>query len=74
MANIAANGWLDASAFHYTRAYLSNAFSTTSLSNERRLALIAKLNRKVPLIVRQCSSNPTSRFARFLPEDLRKLL
>lgn len=74
MANVPESGWLDASAFHYTRAYLSNAFSATSLSNERRLELIAKLNRAVPIIVRQCSSKPTSRFARFLPEELRKLL
>jgi TonB family protein len=74
LANVAQSEWIDSSAFYYTRAYLSNAFSRTSLPNEQRLELIAKLNRKVPVIVRQCSSSPTSRFARFLPEDLRKLL
>ncbi|CAI8977292.1 energy transducer TonB [Pseudomonas sp. YuFO20] len=68
------HAWGDVAAFHYTRAYLSNAFSTTTLSNERRLALIAQLNRKVPVIVRQCMNRPVSRYARFLPEDIRKLL
>jgi hypothetical protein len=44
------------------------------LPNEKRLALIAKLNRKVPIIVRQCLNNPVSRYMRFLPEDIRKML
>lgn len=68
------HAWVDSPAFHYTRAYLSNAFSTTTLSTERRLAMIARMNRKVPFIVRQCLNNPVSRFARFLPEDIRKML
>lgn len=68
------HAWADTAAFYYTRAYLSNAFSTATLSNERRLALIAKMNRKVPLIVRECLNSPVSRFARFLPEDIRELL
>jgi TonB family protein len=66
--------WADSAAFHYTRAYLSSAFSAAMLPNEQRLALIAKLNRKVPIIVRECLNNPVSRYARFLPEEIRKLL
>ncbi|MGJ7517348.1 energy transducer TonB [Pseudomonas baetica] len=66
--------WADTTAFYYARAYLSNAFSTTTLPNERRLELIAKMNRKVPIIVRECLNSPVSRFVRFLPEDIRKLL
>lgn len=66
--------WVDTPAFHYTRAYLSNAFSVTTLTDERRLALIAKLNRKVPIIVRECLNNPVSRYVRYLPQDIRKLL
>jgi protein TonB len=72
--NTPEHAWADTTAFHYTRAYLSNAFSTTALTNERRLALIAKMNRKVPIIVRQCLNNPVARYVRFLPEDIRKLL
>lgn len=66
--------WVDSAAFHYTRAYLSNAFSTTTLPNEKRLALIAEMNRKVPIIVRNCRINPVSRYVRYLPEGIRKLL
>jgi protein TonB len=66
--------WIDSAAFHYVRAYLSNAFSTATLPTERRLSLIADMNRKVPIIVRQCSNHPVSRYVRFLPEDIRKLL
>ncbi|HEF4759019.1 TPA: energy transducer TonB [Pseudomonas putida] len=72
--NTPEHAWADTTAFYYTRAYLSNAFSTTTLPNERRLALIAKMNRKVPIIVRECLNSPVSRFVRFLPEDIRKLL
>jgi len=72
--NTPEHAWADTTAFHYTRAYLSNAFSATTLPNERRLALIAGMNRKVPVIVRECLNNPVSRYVRFLPEDIRKLL
>ncbi|WP_160104782.1 energy transducer TonB [Pseudomonas izuensis] len=65
---------IDAAPFHYTRAYLSNACSKATLSDERRLALIAKMNRMVPTIVRQCLSSPGSRYSRFLPKDIRELL
>ncbi|KAB0497704.1 energy transducer TonB [Pseudomonas vancouverensis] len=66
--------WLDSAAFHYTRAYLTNAFSRAMLSDEQRLDLIAKLNRKVIGIVSQCRNNPQSRFAGLLPDEIRKLL
>ena len=71
---VAEYSWVDLAAFHHTRAYLSNAFSLATLSNERRLALIAKMNRKVPIIVRECLNSPTSRYVRFLPEEIRELL
>ncbi|NUU33752.1 energy transducer TonB [Pseudomonas sp. C2B4] len=74
IVNTPEHAWADTTAFYYTRAYLSNAFSKTTLSNEQRLALIAKMNRKVPIIVRECLNSPVSRFVRFLPEDIRKLL
>lgn len=72
--NTPEHAWADTPAFYYTRAYLSNAFSSTTLPNERRLALIARMNRKVPVIVRQCLNSPVSRYVRFLPEEIRKLL
>lgn len=72
--NTPEHAWADTSAFYYTRAYLSNAFSTATLPNERRLALIARMNRKVPIIVRQCLNSPVSRYVRFLPEEIRRLL
>ncbi|VVQ09005.1 hypothetical protein PS918_05028 [Pseudomonas fluorescens] len=74
IVNTPEQAWVDSAAFHYTRAYLSNAFSTTTLPNERRLALIAQMNRKVPIIVRECLNNPVSRYVRYLPPDIRKLL
>ncbi|HWT70496.1 MAG TPA: energy transducer TonB [Pseudomonas sp.] len=66
--------WADSTPFHYIRAYLSNSLSSAILSDERRLALIAKMNRMVPTIVRQCLSSPGSRYARYLPKDIRELL
>lgn len=66
--------WIDLPAFHYTRAYLSNTFSEAILTKERRLELIAKMNRQVPVIGRQCLNNPGARFSRYLPEGIRKLL
>ncbi|MCP2024469.1 UNVERIFIED_ORG: TonB family protein [Pseudomonas reinekei] len=74
LAHAPEHEWIDSAAFHYIRAYLSNAFSTATLPTERRLSLIADMNRKVPIIIRQCSNNPGSRYVRFLPEDIRQLL
>ncbi|VVN73340.1 energy transducer TonB [Pseudomonas fluorescens] len=68
------SSWVDMPVFNYTRGYLSNVFHTTQLPEAERLALIARLNRSVPYIVRQCSTSPTSRYVRFLPEEIRKLL
>jgi protein TonB len=66
--------WVDLPAFHYTRAYLSSGLFQKQMSAEQRLALIAKLNKRVPAIARQCLNSPVSRYIRFLPEDIRKLL
>jgi hypothetical protein len=38
------------------------------------LELIAGLNLKVPVMVRQSLGNPASRYVRYLPEGIRKLL
>lgn len=66
--------WVDLTAFRYTRAYLTNGVFHHQWSNEERLALIAKLNRQAPYIARECLNSPNSRFKRFLPEEIRKLL
>jgi TonB family protein len=66
--------WVDSAVFARTRAYLSNVFFTTQLPDEKRLASIANLNRRVPIIVRECLNNPVSRYVKFLPQDIRKLL
>ena len=66
--------WVDSKVFDYTRAYLSNVFNKTQLQNEQRLALIAKLNKQVPKIVRDCRASPVRKYMSLLPEDIRKLL
>jgi TonB family protein len=66
--------WVDSKVFDYTRAYLSNVIYTTQLQNEQRLALIAKLNARVPKIVRDCRASPVRTYMSLLPEDIRKLL
>jgi TonB family protein len=66
--------WIDARPFHYTRAYLSNVFHTTQLPKEQRLEWIAKLNKRVPTIVRQCRSSPVRKYMSLLPEEIRQLL
>lgn len=71
---LADSSWVDMPAFNWIRSYLTHSLSPTQLPNERRLELIARLNRKVPVIVRQCQDNPVSRYARFLPEEIRQLL
>lgn len=68
------HAWVDSAVFDYTRAYLSNVIYTTRLQDEQRLALIAKLNKRVPIIVRACRSSPVRRYMSLLPEDVRKLL
>ena len=66
--------WVDSAVFGFTRAYLSNVFNKTQLQNEQRLALIAKLNKQVPKIVRDCRASPVRKYMSLLPEDIRKLL
>lgn len=66
--------WMDLPVFNWTRSYLTYSIAPTLLPEERRLALIAKLNKEVPSIVRRCNTSPTSRYVRFLPKDIRQLL
>ncbi|MHC8312163.1 energy transducer TonB [Pseudomonas sp. GT1P32] len=72
--HLAVNFWVDMVVFRYTRSYLSHSFSSSQLSDERRLALIAKLNKSIPSIVRRCNTHPATRYVRFLPEEIRELL
>jgi TonB family protein len=64
----------DTAPFHFTRAYLSNSFFQKQLSNEQRLEMIAKLNKRAPTIARNCLNNPMRRYMSFLPQDIRNLL
>lgn len=66
--------WVDLSVFSWTRSYLTYSISPTLLPEQKRLELIAKLNREVPSIVRRCNTFPASRFVRFLPREVRELL
>ena len=66
--------WVDSTVFDFTRAYLSNVFNKTQLQNEQRLALIAKLNKRVPKIVRDCRASPVRKYMSLLPADIRELL
>lgn len=66
--------WVDSAPFHYLRDHLSSALFKPPLSKDERLALIARLNRSVEGVVWRCRQWPVSRFTRFLPEDVRKLL
>jgi hypothetical protein len=52
----------------------THSLSPTQLPEEKRLALIAKLNKSIPTIVMRCNSYPASRYVRFLPEEIRVLL
>ncbi|WP_285419063.1 TonB family protein [Pseudomonas sp. efr-133-TYG-5] len=74
LAATAEDAWVDALPFHYTRAYLTNTISPQQLPAEQRLALIAKLNRRVSDVVVRCRERPMSNFAGFLPEEIRRLL
>ncbi|MHC8389099.1 energy transducer TonB [Pseudomonas sp. MDT2-39-1] len=74
LVNFPEYAWVDSAVLDYTRAYLSNVIYTTQLQNEERLALIAKLNKCVPKIVRECRNSPVRKYMSLLPEDIRKLL
>ncbi|CAI8778141.1 MULTISPECIES: energy transducer TonB [unclassified Pseudomonas] len=66
--------WVDLAAFRYTRAYLSSGFFQHQWTTAERLAMIKRLNRQVLSIARRCLDYPASRFFRFLPEEIRKVL
>ncbi|KAA0978165.1 energy transducer TonB [Pseudomonas sp. ANT_H12B] len=66
--------WVDSKVFDYTRAYLSNVIYTTQLQNEQRLALIARLNKRVPRIVRECRASPVRKYMSLLPKEISELL
>jgi protein TonB len=74
LLNVPESAWVDAAPFHYTRAYLSNVFHITQLPKEQRLVWIAKLNKRVPTIVRSCRNGPVLKYMSLLPEEIRKLL
>jgi len=66
--------WIDSAPFHYLRSHLSSGVFQSQLSEDKRLALIARLNRSVEGVVWRCRQWPVSRFTRFLPEEVRQLL
>lgn len=72
--HLADNSWVDMVVFRYTRSYLSHSFSSSQISDEKRLALIAKLNKSIPSIIRRCNTHPATRYVHFLPEEIRELL
>ncbi|MNG32467.1 hypothetical protein D3C84_1184870 [compost metagenome] len=49
-------------------------FHITQLPSEQRLEWIAKLNKRVPTIVRSCRSGPVLKYMSLLPEEIRQLL
>lgn len=74
LGNIADYAWIDTKVFVHTRAYLSNIFHKSQLPDEQRLAMIAKLNKQVPAIVRGCRDSPTRKYMSLLPVEIRELL
>jgi TonB family protein len=72
--NLPEYAWVDAQIFNDTRAYVSNVIHKSQLANEQRLAIIAKINRRVPMIVRGCRENPMRKYMSFLPREVRELL
>lgn len=74
LGNMSEFDWVDSSVFAYTRAYLSNSITRHQLSDEERLAMIAKMNKRVPMIVRGCRESPTRKFMSLLPVEIRELL
>lgn len=74
LADFPEHAWVDTAVFGYTRAYLSNVFHSTQLPNETRLAWIANLNKRVPIIVRECRNSPVRKYMSLLPREIRELL
>lgn len=72
--NMPEHAWVDAEVFNYTRAYVSNVILKSQLADEQRLAIIAKMNRRVPMIVRGCREAPMRSYMSFLPGEIRELL
>ncbi|MEN5043229.1 energy transducer TonB [Pseudomonas koreensis] len=72
--NMPEHAWVDAEVFNYTRAYVSNVILKSQLADEQRLAIIAKMNRRVPMIVRGCREAPMRSYMSFLPGEVRELL
>ena len=66
--------WVDLPVFSWTRSYLSQSIPAAQLPEEKRLALIAKLNKNIPGIVRRCNQYPMSPYVRMLPNEIRDLL
>jgi TonB family protein len=66
--------WVDSAPFHYIRTYLNSTFFQKQISREQRLALISRLNQKVPEIVKACRANPTHKYVDYLPEEIHQLL
>lgn len=66
--------WVDLPVFNWTRSYLTHSLSPMQLSEEKRLALIAKLNKIVPSIIRRCNTHQATRYVHFLPKEIRELL
>ncbi|VVM39089.1 energy transducer TonB [Pseudomonas fluorescens] len=73
LANIAEYSWIDTTVFVHTRAYLSNIFHKSQLPDEQRLAMIAKLNKRIPVIVRGCRDSPSRKYVSLLPSEIRDL-
>ncbi|MBC3272897.1 energy transducer TonB [Pseudomonas sp. SWRI81] len=74
LGNMSEFDWVDSNIFAYTRAYLSNSLTRHQLSDEKRLAMIAKMNKRVSMIVRSCRENPMRKFTSLLPVEIRELL
>lgn len=66
--------WVDMPVFNWTRSYLTHSLSPTQLPEEKRLALIAKLDKSVPSIVRRCNTHQATQYVHFLPKEIRELL
>lgn len=72
--NYSPNYWVDMSFFFWARSYLAHSITSGLMPRDKRLQLIAKLNRDVPSIIRRCNTHPTSRAVRFFPKQVRELL
>ncbi|WP_085696895.1 energy transducer TonB [Pseudomonas sp. B26(2017)] len=74
LAHYPRHAWVDAAPFHYVRGYLANTFFQGQIPMEQRLAMVAKMNKRVPSIVTRCQKSPGLKYVTLLPEDIRKVL